>query len=56
MRTHGFTLIEVMITVAIIAILGAIALPNYIDYVTRTKLVEVLRAVEAAERCERSPP
>ncbi len=39
-RVAGFTLIEVMITVAIVAILGAVALPSYIDYVTRSKLVE----------------
>jgi type IV pilus assembly protein PilE len=39
-RTAGFTLIEVMITVAIVAIIAAIAVPSYADYVMRSRLVE----------------
>jgi type IV pilus assembly protein PilE len=36
----GFTLIELMITVAIVAVLAGIALPSYSDYVTRSKFAE----------------
>ena len=48
-RNKGFTLIELMITVAIVAILAAIAIPNYSDYVQRSRRNEAMQALHATK-------
>lgn len=50
----GFTLIELMITVVVVAILAAIALPSYQEYITRARRTEGMALLnEAAARQER---
>lgn len=49
MIQKGFTLIELMIVIAIIGILAAIALPQYQDYTTRTQISEGLVLASAAK-------
>ncbi|OGB14766.1 MAG: hypothetical protein A2W72_16830 [Burkholderiales bacterium RIFCSPLOWO2_12_67_14] len=46
-RHQGFTLIELMITVAVVAILTALALPSYQDYVLRGRLVDATTALSS---------
>ncbi len=46
---HGFTLIELMVVMAIVGILAGIAVPMYQDYLIRTKISEGLGIVSAAK-------
>jgi type IV pilus assembly protein PilE len=45
MRSQGFTLIELIITVAIVAILARIAVPSYTSYMARGKITDAVSAL-----------
>jgi type IV pilus assembly protein PilA len=53
-KAKGFTLIELMIVVAIIGILAAIAIPNFLRYQLRSKASELRTNVEAIRKAQES--
>jgi len=55
MKKNGFTLVELMITVAVVAVLAMIAIPNYTQYVRRGNRTDATKTLmlqaQALERC-----
>lgn len=49
MKQKGFTLIELMIVIAILGILAAIAIPTYQDYMKRAKVSEAINMVSSGK-------
>lgn len=48
-KRNGFTLIEVMVVVAIIGILVAVAVPQYQDYIARSRIIEGMNLSSSAK-------
>ena len=48
-KDRGFTLIEVMIVVVIIAILASVALPAYNDYIIRSRITQAIQGLSARQ-------
>jgi type IV pilus assembly protein PilE len=48
-KCRGFTLIELMVVVVVVAILSAVAIPTYTDYVTRARIMEAISGLSAMQ-------
>ena len=49
---NGFTLVELMITVAILAVLAAVAIPAYSNYINRAKQADAIIGLKAAQMAQ----
>jgi len=49
LNSRGFTLIELMVVIAIIGVGASIAIPSYLDYIARTRVTEVLALASNAK-------
>ncbi len=49
---HGFTLIELMITVVIVGILAAIAYPSYLQYIRQSRRSDAVQALAAVQQAQ----
>ncbi len=51
-HANGFTLIELMITVAIVGILGAIAYPSFVEYIRKSRRAEGIAALSQIQQAQ----
>lgn len=51
-HANGFTLIELMVTVAIVGILGAIAYPSFVEYIRKSRRAEGISALSQIQQAQ----
>jgi type IV pilus assembly protein PilA len=53
-RNDGFTLIELLVTIVIVGVLGALAMPSYLDQVAKARTSEAKSSIGAINRAQQS--